>query len=170
MATVLSHPALPLALSALFPKEAISGKTMLLGMACSVVPDLDVIGFAFGIRYGSFCGHRGFSHSLVFAALLAGGLTWLGGGGAAVFAFLFLSTLSHPLVDACTDGGCGIAFLSPFANRRFFFPWRPLKVPPIGIRPFFSRRGFEVLRSELKWIWLPCGLVYAAAKGVTGLT
>jgi len=39
---------------------------------CSVIPDLDAIGFRFGIHYGDFWGHRGFTHSLIFAALLAG--------------------------------------------------------------------------------------------------
>ena len=37
-----------------------------------MIPDIDVIGFRFGIHYGDFWGHRGFTHSLVFAALLAG--------------------------------------------------------------------------------------------------
>jgi len=32
---------------------------------------LNVIGFRFGIRYADFWGHRGFAHSLLFAALLA---------------------------------------------------------------------------------------------------
>ena len=40
-------------------------------MACAVVPDLDVIGFHFGIRYGDLLGHRGITHSLAFAAVLS---------------------------------------------------------------------------------------------------
>ncbi len=164
MSTVLSHAVVPLALSALFPHQALSLETVVWGMVCAVIPDLDVIGFACGIRYASLFSHRGLSHSLAFAALLAGGVTWLSGGGAMVFAFLFLATLSHSLIDACTDGGCGIAFLAPFSSRRFFFPWRQLKVPPIGIRPFFSRRGWEVLKSELEWIWLPALLVFGIAQ------
>lgn len=166
MSTVLSHSVVPVALSTLFPEGALSAEVIALGMACAAVPDLDVAAFALGIRYESPFGHRGFSHSLCFAALLAGGLSWSVGGGATAFAFWFLATLSHPLVDALTDGGCGVALLSPFSNRRFFFPWRPLKVPPIGIRPFFSRRGWEVLLSELLWIWLPCGLVVLLKQAV----
>jgi inner membrane protein len=42
------------------------------GAVCSVLPDFDVVGFRFGIRYADFWGHRGFTHSLIFAALLAG--------------------------------------------------------------------------------------------------
>jgi inner membrane protein len=40
-----------------------------------------------------------------------------------------------------------------------FLPWRPLEVAPIGVRGFFSRWGWDVLMSELLWIWLPCVLV-----------
>jgi hypothetical protein len=40
-------------------------------MACSTIPDLDVMGFRFGIHHGDFWGHRGFTHSLAFAAVLA---------------------------------------------------------------------------------------------------
>jgi inner membrane protein len=66
-----------------------------------------------------------------------------------------LAALSHGLLDAATNGGLGVAFLSPFSNRRYFFSFRPVEVSPIGIRPFFSERGIEVLRSEAFWIWLP---------------
>src|SRR5437764_9166773 len=38
-------------------------------IACSMLPDVDVIGFSFGIQYGDLFGHRGFTHSLFFAAL-----------------------------------------------------------------------------------------------------
>src|SRR5713226_760716 len=37
---------------------------------CSMLPDVDVIGFAFGIRYGDLWGHRGMTHSLLFAAVI----------------------------------------------------------------------------------------------------
>ncbi len=39
----------------------------LVGAACTVVPDLDAIGFFLGVRYASLLGHRGLSHSLLFA-------------------------------------------------------------------------------------------------------
>lgn len=159
MASILTHPVVPLALSRLFPDGSLSNGAILVGMVCSVVPDLDVIGFALGIRYEEVFGHRGFSHSIFFALLLAGLLTWMFGDSMVVFLFLFLSILSHPLLDACTNGGLGIAFFSPFSNGRWFFPWRPLEVPPIGVRAFFSQRGLEVLKSELIWVWLPCTLL-----------
>jgi hypothetical protein len=49
-----------------------------------------------------------------------------------------------------TDGGLGVAFFAPFHNERYFFPWRPIAVSPIGMG-FFSERGLEVIISELHW-------------------
>lgn len=123
-------------------------------------PDLDSIGFRFGIHYGDFWGHRGFTHSIVFAALMAAAVVFILGKApplsrAKVWLFLFLATASHGLIDAMTNGGLGIAFFSPFNNDRYFLPWRPVVVAPISIRRFFSGRGTEVMESELLWLWVP---------------
>jgi inner membrane protein len=136
-------------------------------MLCSVLPDLDLIGFRFGIPYGNFWGHRGFTHSLLFATLLAVLVSILafrrlpGASLRWIWSFLFLATASHGFLDAMTDGGLGAAFFSPFNNDRYFLPWRPIRVSPIGIGRFFTERGLDVLRSELLWIWLPAALLAA---------
>ena len=62
-----------------------------------------------------------------------------------------------------TDGGSGVAFISPFNNDRYFFPRRPIRVSPIGVSRFFTERGLEVLASELLWMWLPSVLLAALA-------
>ena len=62
-----------------------------------------------------------------------------------------------------TDGGLGVAFFSPFDNHRYFFPWTPIRVSPIGITRFFSLRGFAVLQTELLWIWLPATFLAVCA-------
>jgi inner membrane protein len=133
------------------------------GCAASVLPDVDALGFAAGIPYGHPLGHRGFTHSLFFAAavaLLCVPLARrLGASPGVTFAFVFASAASHGLLDAMTTGGLGIAFWSPFSNERYFLPWRVIRVSPIGVAPFFSRRGWDVLRSELAWIWAPAGVV-----------
>jgi inner membrane protein len=133
-------------------------------------PDIDVIGFRFGIRYGDFWGHRGFTHSLVFAAILAtsalamGFLREIQGvSRVALWAYFFLATASHGLLDAMTNGGLGVAFFSPFDNTRYFFPWRPILVSPISLTHFFSNRSAAVLQSELLWIWVPAGLLAVVA-------
>ena len=62
-----------------------------------------------------------------------------------------------------TDGGLGVAFFSPFHNTRYFLPWMPIRVSPIGVSRFFSQRGLEALQSELLWIWLPSALLMRLA-------
>lgn len=138
---------------------------------CSVIPDLDVIGFDFGIRYGDFWGHRGFTHSIVFAALLAAAAVAIAFRSAlpsigrfSLWLYFFLATASHGLLDAMTDGGLGVAFFAPFDNRRYFLPWTPIRVSPIGIGRFFTARGVAVIQTELLWIWIPVALLAASAS------
>ena len=76
----------------------------------------------------------------------------------------FLVTASHGVLDALTDGGLGIAFFAPFDNSRYFFPWTPIKVSPIGISEFFTAYGMKVLVSELVWVGIPVG------AGLIGIT
>ena len=69
--------------------------------------------------------------------------------------FFFLLAASHGILDAFTNGGLGIALLSPFDPTRYFFAWTPIEVSPIGVKAFFSKWGLAVMKSELQWIWLP---------------
>jgi inner membrane protein len=124
---------------------------------CAVLPDADVIGFAVGIPYEHVVGHRGLSHSLLFAALLATMATFVirDRWDARVWLFLLLATASHGLLDALTDGGLGVAFFAPFSDRRYFFPWRPIVVSPISVLDFFEARSLRVLASEALVVGLP---------------
>ncbi|HJQ26107.1 MAG TPA: metal-dependent hydrolase [Blastocatellia bacterium] len=166
MCSAFTHPAIPLALAVFLPKETVSPTLVVIGAACSIVPDLDAIGFRLGVSYGDMFGHRGFTHSIVFAAALSALLTFtlfrhLATGNWLVFVFLFVATLSHPLLDMLTNGGLGIALFAPFSNQRYFFPSRPIEVSPIGVASFFSTWGIRVLLSELQWVWLPAAGVFA---------
>lgn len=165
MASLISHAVVALGIGTAFARPGIAKHVWILGAICSAVPDIDVIGFRFGIHYGDFWGHRGFTHSLLFAAILATLATVLGfvhgSPGLSRFslwAYFFLAAASHGFLDAMTNGGLGVAFFSPFNNARYFLPWRPIAVSPISAMRFFSERGLAVLRSELVWIWIPAGL------------
>ncbi len=154
----------------LLPARSPPRRVWIIGALCSVVPDLDVIGFHFGIHYGDFWGHRGFTHSLLFAVLLATLALLLtfrqavpGLSRFALWMYFFLATASHGVLDAMTNGGLGVAFFSPFNNIRYFLPWRPIRVSPIGVTRFFSHRGLEVVQSELLWIWLASALLIVSA-------
>jgi inner membrane protein len=173
MASILSHPAVPLAVAFALGPTRVPPALTAAACAASVLPDVDALGFMAGIPYGHPLGHRGFTHSLVFA-LLVGALSalfWrpLHTVPLVAFGVVFLATASHGALDAMTTGGLGVAFFSPFSNRRYFFPWRVLVVSPIGVAPFFSTWGLRVLRSEVLWIWLPCAAVASAGATIRAI-
>jgi inner membrane protein len=141
----------------------------LLGATFAALPDLDGVGFWLGVPYESTFGHRGFTHSLVFAAIVAGlGLlafrdrAFMSDRGK-IWTYLFLATASHGVLDAMTTGGGGVAFFAPIVNERYFFPWRPILVSPMSIRRFFTARGVAILGSEFVYVWLPAAAFAATA-------
>lgn len=127
-----------------------------------------MIGFRFGIPYNSLFGHRGLSHSLFFAAvtslivvaLLFRSKEWAG-SCLRLFLFFFLATASHGFLDAMTNGGLGIAFFAPFSETRYFFPFRPILVSPIGVPQFFNHRAFQILYTEVIWVWIPSLVIFS---------
>jgi len=174
MASAFSHAAVALAVTWAWRTPSIPPRVYGLSVLCSVLPDADVLGFAVGIDYGDLWGHRGLTHSLAWAWLI--GVVVVAGGfrdavpGSRRWALLvlhfFLVTASHGVLDAMTSGGLGVAFFAPFDTTRYFFPWRPVLVSPIGIEPFFSRDGLEVLKSELIWIWAPTATALLLAQSL----
>jgi inner membrane protein len=163
MPTILTHPAIPLAIGLGLGSEVVPRRLLVAGVVASIIPDLDVLSFHFDIAYGSTFGHRGFSHSFAFAFMV--GLLGmfacrvLGTKWFVVFPFLFVATASHGVLDSFTNGGQGVAFLWPWSNERFFAPFTPIEVSPIGVSRFFSSRGATVFASELLWVWLPCAVI-----------
>ena len=139
---------------------------------CAALPDIDAVGYRLGVPYDSLWGHRGLTHSLLAAAVVAVGgvqLAWLvprAGRPAAMRLglLLFLATASHGVLDAMTTGGLGVAFFSPWHLERHFFPLRPIKVSPLSIRGFLGSRGLLVLGSEAVWVGLPCLCLLAAQR------
>lgn len=132
----------------------------------SLLPDADVIGFRLGVRYADPWGHRGATHSFAFA-LAVGALSWLtarllklAAGRIGLTALAVVA--SHAILDTLTDGGLGCALFWPFSNERFFAPWTPLPVAPIG-RAFLSPEGMRIALTELA-LFSPA-LVYAFWPG-----
>lgn len=170
MASAFAHIAIPVVLYVVWKNKPVSLRLFFLASLVSIVPDIDVLAFNLGIAYESPWGHRGFTHSLIFAAALSLALTpfhiVVESSRLAVFWVCFVSCISHALLDALTNGGLGVALLWPFSDERFFFPFRPIEVSPIGIAIFFSERGAKVIASELQWIILPAMLIAALAAMV----
>ncbi|AAS69706.1 metal-dependent hydrolase [Leptospira interrogans] len=159
MPTIMTHTAVPISIWIMLGKRIIPLRLLIVGIFFAILPDVDVVTFKFGIPYESDWGHRGFSHSILFAfslSVLASILVrWFCARIEVVFSFLFLSILSHGVLDAMTSGGLGIGFFIPYSSKRFFFDQRPISVSPIGIKNFLTARGLEVLRSELFTVWIP---------------
>lgn len=168
MPTVFTHAAVGAGLVAVAPLAHRPPILYVAAAGVAVLPDVDVVAYVAGVPWGSMWAHRGISHSLPAAAVV-GAVAALGLAGrvrapwAALAACLALATASHGVLDAFTSGGSGIAFLAPFDDTRYFFPWRPVEVSPIG-RGFFSARGLRVLDSELRWICLPLAVVVVLAR------
>ena len=163
MPTVFTHGFAAFSIGKILYRN-LSSKIFATGIICSMIPDADVIGFRLGIPYESMFGHRGFTHSFTFALIWCSFVMltiftsekifsrqwWI------FFLFFFMSTVSHPILDACTNGGLGVALFAPFSNHRYFFPLHPIKVSPLNAESFLRQRGLVVLWSEFRYVWIPC--------------
>lgn len=184
MPSIITHAAVPLALWCAADRGRIPPRLLGAGVIAAMLPDADVLAFALHIPYADAFGHRGASHSLLFAlvlAVLAAVLAFFGSrrpwsaplssgsrqprlapttakptlaSTVQAAAFVFVCAASHPLLDALTSGGLGVALAWPWSEHRFFAPWRPIRVSPFAPQ-FFSARGLATLLSELRWVWLP---------------
>ncbi len=167
MPTAMTHYVLGLVAAKTVRPARTMWRFLLLSMVCSAFPDIDVLGLRAGIPYDHFLGHRGFFHSPFFALLLSvlvvAVFFWRNEAfrrkRGLLTVYFFLLTANHGLLDAMTDGGLGVAMLSPVSNARYFLPWRPLYAAPLG-RGIFSERGIEVLGCELVWILIPACVVW----------
>ncbi|KLO01163.1 metal-dependent hydrolase [Stenotrophomonas muris] len=201
MPSIITHAAVPLALWCAADRGRIPPRLLVAGVIAAMLPDADVLAFALHIPYADAFGHRGASHSLLFAgvlAALAAALAFFGSrrpwsaqhssgsrrpwsavscqprlaptkAGPTVAStvqaavFVFVCAASHPLLDAMTSGGLGVALAWPWSEHRFFAPWRPIRVSPFAPQ-FFSARGVATLLSELRWVWLPLAGAVVAWK------
>jgi inner membrane protein len=145
-------------------------RVIALAAAAAMLPDADIVGMRLGIDFAGPLGHRGITHSLLFAAVVALGAAALsrrwrpaGSGAWRIAACVFAATASHGLLDAFTDAGLGVGFFLPFDETRYVFPFTPVRAAPLHIAAFFTSRGEAVLASELFWVWIPAGVIAASA-------
>jgi inner membrane protein len=160
MPSIITHAFVGAAAAAAFSPKEVPKSIWVLAPLVSVLPDLDVLAFRFGVPYAHLFGHRGFFHSLFFGfalSILLGWLFWrpLSKQKTYGLALLAVITGSHGLLDALTNGGLGIALLAPFDATRYFFPWTPIRVSPISVNAFLGKRGLAVMKNEFLWVWLP---------------
>jgi inner membrane protein len=157
--TIFTHSAFGLGLSKLAIEEG-NKQLLMTASLLAALPDADAL-FIGWVPYGSPFGHRGFTHSLFFAAVVGClaaflflKLKWNGKRSFGVLAPLFaLVIASHGFFDAMTTGGLGVAFFAPFDQTRYFFPFRPIPVAPMSAAGLFNERGLHLLATEFALIW-----------------
>lgn len=170
MPTIFSHPVVPLALAVGLGSTAIPMRLLFAGVVASVLPDLDVLAFRFGIAYAHDLGHRGITHSFFFAVLLAIAAMpfakFLRSTRRTVFLFVLVCAASHGILDMLTNGGLGVAYFWPFSGERHFFPCQVIEVSPLSVRRVFGPAGLLLLKSEILWLWFPAATMALFAYGV----
>ena len=150
----IGHVAVGMAAGRAYTKDpALAKKAMVVFSIVSIWPDVDAVAFALGIPYEAPLGHRGATHSIAMAVVVA-----LLGYYVAfreelprmrTASYTFVVAVSHGLLDTMTyGGGYGCALLWPFSNQRFWAPVRFIPIAPIGAH-LISVRGLKVMLAEL---------------------
>ena len=166
MPSVISHAVAAVAMGRAYTTRPMPVRFWVLCAGCAVAPDFDVICRRFGIDYTEMLGHRGITHSLLFALILSALILLLafrkpieGVSRTKLFIMFFAATASHGILDAMVDGTLGVAFLAPFSAARYFLPWRPIVSSPVGWS-FVSTAGVTTLMNEFVWLWVPSLLMF----------
>lgn len=170
MPSVMTHAVVGLGVGAVMSRSRTMPRPFwVLSAGLAMLPDIDVVTFWLGVPHPSLWSHRGFSHSLCAALLGAAAAALFGRRWSMPWWRLGLTfglvMASHGFLDALTNGGNGIAFFAPFDATRYFFPWRPLEVSPIGV-DFFSARGLRIFESELARVWPPTIVIAGIARSL----
>ena len=170
MPSIFAHAAAGAALgSALAPAPA--RRVWIAAAVLAALPDVDALGRPFGnLSYETaFGGHRGFTHSVLFA-FLAGAVATLmlsrevasRSADVRLCLALALAIVSHGVLDALSTIGNGVAFWAPFSWTHHEFVWQPLG--EIGPGPRGPTRICAMLANELVWVGLPSLIVVAVAR------
>jgi inner membrane protein len=162
LATIFTHAALPLLAGR--PRDR---RFLIAAVLCACLPDLDFLAYVFDVRPPSMWGHRGLTHSLPFAAVLAAVIAALAypsllktpKAWARIWLGLFGWGAAHGLADALTFGDVGVALLAPLSEARLHFPIHPIPVVPLGFDEALGRWGALVLLNELLLIVVPVALL-----------
>lgn len=166
MSSLFGHALAGLAISAAYTQGRPPRRVWALAVACAVAPDLDWFTGFLRVADGTSLAHRGMSHSLIAAAFIAAAAMLFGLRSQRriprLWACMLTAAFSHGMLDACTFGGTGVAFLLPFSNARFVCVWQPIFVSPIPLSGKLLDWLMFSLGTELVWIGIPAALVFAA--------
>jgi len=126
-------------------------------LVCSALPDVDVIDSRLTCNMG-FVGHRGMTHSILFAALVELRPRCFSVEAERSFCGMLLCCFDDCVswFSGCNDkrrsGNC---VLLAVRSDAILFPWKPILVSADWTRAISSQRGAAVLGSEIIYVWLP---------------
>lgn len=173
MPSFFGHAVAGIALGAAFTDEKTPRRAIALGTLCALAPDLDCFTLFLKLHPGNYLAHRGVTHSLLAAVMLAATVLLLGFKAeqrtSRMGVYLLLATLSHGLLDACTSGRIGVAFFYPFSSSRWGCYWQPFVDPPL---PFWAGQRLpflEAVAREALWIGVPGLLLVGGVRLVRHL-
>jgi inner membrane protein len=170
MSSLFGHALAGLTISGAFTKAKPPRRMWALAMACALAPDLDWFTRFLKLPASTSLAHRGMSHSLVAALLIATGAMLIGFRSQLRsprhWGCMLAAAFSHALLDACTFGGTGVAFLLPFSDARFVCIWQPIFVSPIPLSGKLLDWLLFSLGTEAIWIGIPASLVFGAPRAI----
>ena len=173
MSSIFGHALAGLAISGAFTKGRPPRRLWAVALACAIAPDLDWFTGFLQLPAGNSFTHRGLSHSLLAAmlvatlAMLVGFRPQLRSPGA--WAGLACADGAHGRRDACALGGTGVSFLWPLSDARFVCIWQPIFVSPIPLSGKLLDWLLFSLGTELVWIGVPACLVFATPHALRWL-
>jgi inner membrane protein len=131
---------------------------MIACVALAWLPDADALWLFLGAPDHGLMGHRGFTHTPLFALGVGVAIAVVGWlrrrpGCVRLGALAALLVCSHGILDGIAQDGRGILFFWPFSMERFHLPWRPIPDAPLGLA-FFTRVGLSHLALEF-FMFLP---------------
>jgi inner membrane protein len=127
----IGHLAVGAALGAIYSRTSGSNPRTAIPVFAllALAPDLDLVTAAFGALPDTPTSHRGITHSLPFAAIvaLAVGLCARRWGRGRLAGALTLGALgSHGILDAMSQLGDGPMMFWPFTTQTYVLAWRPI--------------------------------------------
>jgi membrane-bound metal-dependent hydrolase YbcI (DUF457 family) len=128
------------------------GLNMTVAVSLTVLADFDQLPLAFGVPDRGLYGHRGPTHTPLFALSV----------GLSVLAYAKLRIWERPFRTALTT----FFLLCPLSEQRFHLVWRPIPDAPAGLA-FFSAVGLR--HSILELIYFFPAVAYALAAGPPAL-
>jgi len=138
MSTLVGHALAATLATSAAGREQVPRRGLLIALAVmtAILPDLDIV-FFLALRPVGMVPHRGFSHTLLFAAASATIMTLLASRMVRIpvsrLGWVFaLAAVSHPLLDYLMGAGPPVHFFVPLSDRGYLFPWRVLPIAFYG--------------------------------------